>query len=109
MSFGEIVEQMDRASHVISHAGVGTILCAIAAGHVPIVFPRLQRFEETVDDHQLHLARKLAGTGRVIVVESAEELVEAVADAPPRAAAADAGGGALIDAVAAELAQSSRR
>jgi UDP-N-acetylglucosamine transferase subunit ALG13 len=111
MPFAEIVAQMERASHVVSHAGVGTILCAVGAGHVPIVFPRLRRFEETVDDHQLDLARKLEGTGRVVVVESAEALAGAVREAPPRGAAAEGGGGALIDAVAAELegAQSSSR
>ena len=109
MSFEEIVDHMERASHVVSHAGVGTILLAIGAGHVPIVFPRLRRFEETVDDHQLELARKLVPTGRVIVVESAEELAAALDAAAPRGAASDAGGEALIEAVGAELAQSSRR
>jgi UDP-N-acetylglucosamine transferase subunit ALG13 len=109
MSFAEIAAHMERASHVVSHAGVGTILCAIAAGHVPIVFPRLHRFEETVDDHQLDLARKLVGTGRVIVVESAEELAGALREAPARGAASNAGGEALIDAVAAELDQASTR
>lgn len=103
MSFAEIAEHMERASHVVSHAGVGTILCAIGAGHVPIVFPRLRRFEETVDDHQLDLARKLVGTGRVVVVESAEELALALREAPARGAASDAGGEALIAAVGTEL------
>lgn len=109
MPFAEIAARMEGASHVVSHAGVGTILCAIAAGHVPIVFPRLRRFEETVDDHQLDLARQLAETGRVIVVESAEELAGAVRTAPARGAANDGGGEALIDAVAAELDQASAR
>jgi UDP-N-acetylglucosamine transferase subunit ALG13 len=109
MSFEEIVTHMERASHVVSHAGVGTILCAIQTGHLPIVFPRLRRFEETVDDHQLDLALKLVETGRVIVVESEEELAAALEKAPTRGAGRSAGGEALIEAVAAELAQSSPR
>jgi len=109
MSFEEIASHMDRASHVVSHAGVGTILCAIGAGHVPIVFPRLRRYDETVDDHQLDLAMKLVETGRVIVVESEEELAAALERAPARGAAGIAGGEALIEAVGAELAQSRRR
>lgn len=103
MSFEEIVGHMERASHVVSHAGVGTILCAIQTGHLPIVFPRLQRFDETVDDHQLDLAMKLVETGRVIVVESEEELAAALETAPARGAANAAGGEALIAAVDAEL------
>jgi UDP-N-acetylglucosamine transferase subunit ALG13 len=109
MSFEEVADHMDRASHVVSHAGVGTILCAIGAGHVPIVFPRLQRFDETVDDHQLDLAKALLETGRVVMVEDAAELAAALASAPPRGTASAAGGEALIDAVRAELTQSSRR
>jgi beta-1,4-N-acetylglucosaminyltransferase len=109
MSFAEIAAHMERASHVVSHAGVGTILCAIGAGHVPVVFPRLRRFDETVDDHQLDLARKLVGTGRVIVIESAEGLAGAVREGPARGAASEGGGEALVAAVAAELDQSSAR
>lgn len=106
MTFAEIVEQMERADHVVSHAGAGTVLCAARAGQTPIVFPRLERFGETVDDHQLELARRLAEDGRVIVVETDSELAAAVATAPARGAesALDAGTD-LIAAVREELTQ----
>ena len=104
MTFAEIAEQMERAEHVVSHAGAGTILCAARAGQTPIVFPRLERFGETVDDHQLELARRLAEDGRVIVVESESELVAAVAAAPVRGAGSTLDAGAdLIAAVRDEL------
>lgn len=104
MTFAEIAEHMERAEHVVSHAGAGTILCAARAGQVPIVFPRLERFDETVDDHQLELARRLAEDGRLIVVESAAELAAAVASAPPRGAPSTLDAGAdLIAAVREEL------
>ena len=109
MSFEEIVGNMAQAERVVSHAGVGTILCAIQAGHVPVVFPRLERFGETVDDHQLHLASALVATGKLILVEEAEALAAAVAQAPPRREARQGGGEALIEAVRAELPQSSPR
>jgi UDP-N-acetylglucosamine--N-acetylmuramyl-(pentapeptide) pyrophosphoryl-undecaprenol N-acetylglucosamine transferase len=67
MPFAEVVDQMELASHVVSHAGVGTILCAVRAGHTPVVLPRLRRFGETVDDHQLDLGQALARTGRVVL------------------------------------------
>jgi UDP-N-acetylglucosamine transferase subunit ALG13 len=104
MTFAEIVDHMERAEHVVSHAGAGTILCAARAGQVPIVFPRLRRFDETVDDHQLELARRLAEDGRVVVVESAAELAGTVAAAPPRGAASTLDAGAdLIAAVRGEI------
>jgi UDP-N-acetylglucosamine transferase subunit ALG13 len=103
MSFAEIVEEMERASRVVSHAGVGTILCAARAGHVPVVFPRLRGYGETVDDHQLELGRRLSGDGRVILVEDAPALPIALASAPQRGSQPDLGGDGLIAAVRAEL------
>ncbi len=104
MTFTEVVDHMERAERVVSHAGAGTILCAAHAGQVPIVFPRLQRFDETVDDHQLELARRLSADGRVILVESEAELSAAVAAAPPPAGDSTLNAGAdLIAAVREEL------
>lgn len=103
MTFGEIVEGMERADRVVSHAGAGTILCAVRAGHTPVVFPRLKSFDETVDDHQLELARRLAQDGRLVLVEEEANLAAAVAAAPPRGAAAGLDGSELIAAVRAEL------
>lgn len=107
MSFDEIITNLTNADRVVSHAGVGTILCAIQAGQVPVVFPRLERYGETVDDHQLDLARRLAQTGKVVVVESGEELATAIAAAPARGTVDDSSGAALIGAVRAELHQGS--
>lgn len=86
MEFPEVVEHMEAADTVICHAGAGSILCAFRAGHTPVVVPRLARHSETVDDHQLELARALAADGRVIAVEDLATLSEAVASAPPRRA-----------------------
>lgn len=103
MTYEEILEHMNSASHVISHAGVGTILTAIRAGHVPIVFPRLRRFDETVDDHQLELARALVKTERVVLVEEAVDLASAIQTSPPRGSGSTPNDTALIEAVRCEL------
>jgi UDP-N-acetylglucosamine transferase subunit ALG13 len=104
MTFAEIVDHMERASHVVSHAGVGTILCAVRAEQVPIVFPRLQRYGETVDDHQLELGRRLTADGQVVLVEDESELAAAVGCSPRRGEqpALDAAS-ELIEAVRREL------
>ena len=75
---------MQEADLVVSHAGVGSIMCALQAGHVPIVFPRLERYSETVDDHQAELASALAKRGTVLVATTPEELSAAAAGAPTR-------------------------
>lgn len=84
LPFDDIVEKIAAADVVISHAGVGSILCAIRAGHTPIIFPRLKRYHETVDDHQAELAEALAARGTAVVAWSAAELVAAVESVPPR-------------------------
>jgi UDP-N-acetylglucosamine transferase subunit ALG13 len=103
LPFGGIVERIEQADIVVTHAGVGSIMCAMRAGHVPVVFPRLKRYAETVDDHQAELAEALAQRGTVIVAWTGEELLSAVASAPPRAGARTLDAGRLGAAVRAAV------
>lgn len=98
-SFGEMTERFARARVVVTHAGVGSILLATRAGHVPIVVPRLRERGEHVDDHQVELARALEAEGRVVVCWEAERLPELVAAAAPRRAQGDPAGLALAEQV----------
>jgi UDP-N-acetylglucosamine transferase subunit ALG13 len=84
LPFGEVVECMRRADVVVSHAGVGSIVLAQQQGHVPVVMPRLRRYGEAVDDHQVPLLERLAEHGTVIPAIEAEDLPEAVARVPSR-------------------------
>jgi UDP-N-acetylglucosamine transferase subunit ALG13 len=84
LSFDEVLETMRRASVVVSHAGAGTLLAAHQLGHTPVVAPRLHRYDETVDDHQVELARAFERTGRVLVAWKMDDLPSLIAAAPPR-------------------------
>lgn len=84
--YSEILERMEVARVVVTHAGVGSILTALRVGHTPVVVPRLHRFGEHVDDHQVQLVRRLEEEGRVLAVWDVSELASAVADVPPRQA-----------------------
>ena len=92
MQFPEMIESMEAADVVVCHAGAGSILCALRAGHTPVVVPRLKRYQETVDDHQVEFSRALAAEGKVIAVEDLGQLGAAVASAPPRRSAGDRSG-----------------
>jgi UDP-N-acetylglucosamine transferase subunit ALG13 len=85
MPFDVLNAHMREADVVVTHAGVGSVLCAREAGHVPVVVPRLHRFDEHVDDHQLELVAALAGDGHVIPVTDMAELPAAVQKAGRRA------------------------
>lgn len=99
LPFDQVLDRIERADVVVSHAGVGSILCAVRAGHTPVIFPRLKRYAETVDDHQAELAEALAASGTVILVRSPAELAGAIDSVPARGAARGDGGARLIPAV----------
>ena len=84
MPFDEMEESFEAADTVITHAGVGSILCARRVGHVPIVVPRLHALGEHVDDHQVELTRALAARGAVEPVWQGEELADAIERVPPK-------------------------
>lgn len=79
LSFDEMVEQVRRARAVVTHAGVGSVLTALLNGTRPIVVPRLQRYGEAVDDHQLEFGRRAKSAGLVTLVEDAADLPQAIA------------------------------
>lgn len=79
----QLAELVDRARVVVAHAGVGSILLCASRGRVPIVVPRLARFGEAVDDHQVFLARRLAVSGSVVATEDADDLPHLVAAGTP--------------------------
>lgn len=66
------------ADVVVTHAGPATITQARAAGHVPVVVPRLPALGEHVDDHQVLFARRLAAAGVVHLAETEAALASAV-------------------------------
>lgn len=77
--YEELRELMGQARVVVTHAGVGTILTALQLRKRPVVVPRLKRFGEAVDDHQVALARRLDEAGLVTLVEDLGLLRAAVA------------------------------
>lgn len=84
MSFEEMLEQLARADRVITHAGVGSILCARREGHLPVVVPRRHELGEHVDEHQAELTRALAERASVIPVWDMADLAALTAKAPAK-------------------------
>ena len=80
LAYHDLVDLVRAARAVVAHAGVGIVLTALANGKRPIVLPRLKRFGEAVDDHQLHFGRKLAARGLLTLVEDGDGLRAALAN-----------------------------
>ena len=79
LSFEGMVEAVRAARVVVTHAGVGSVLVALANGKCPVVVPRRKAFGEAVDDHQLQLGRRFAESGLVTLVEDTAGLSDAIA------------------------------
>ena len=73
MGHDDLVAEMHAADVVVSHAGVGSALTAMAMGRAPVLVPRRVGAREHVDEHQLQIARVLAGRG-LAVAAGADEL-----------------------------------
>lgn len=84
LPFDEVLQLMRAAEAVVTHAGVGSVLCALDVGQCPIVVPRLQRLGEHVDDHQAEFARELDERDSVVVLGEGESLGDAIARAAER-------------------------
>lgn len=75
----DILEQkLACAKVVICHAGAGIVGTCLRLGKRPIVVPRLSRYDEAINDHQLMLAKALARSGQAIMVSDEAQLRSAI-------------------------------
>jgi len=72
-----------RARMIVCHAGIGSVKDALAAQRPFIVVPRLKRWREHMNDHQLELARAVESRGWGRMVLDIDELSELCATPPP--------------------------
>lgn len=84
--FDEVERLITEARVVIAHAGTGTVMFALAQGKVPVVVPRLARFGEHVDDHQLELVESLSELGLIVACMPEDNLAEKIAEAASKTA-----------------------
>jgi UDP-N-acetylglucosamine transferase subunit ALG13 len=77
---GRLRDEIAAADLVISHAGTGSILTALALGRRPVVVPRRAAHGEHVDSHQDDLARYVAEAGLALVREAGELTLDDLRD-----------------------------
>lgn len=67
-------KNIKEASLVISHAGAGTLIKLIQSNKKPIVVPRLFKFNEHLNDHQLEIANEFRKKDLCYLVNNIEDL-----------------------------------
>lgn len=73
-SYQKMKELNQNASLVITHGGVGSILTALIFKKPVIVVPRMKKFNEHIDDHQIELVKEMMKEKKIIGVFDIEEL-----------------------------------
>lgn len=73
-------ELMASCTVLITHGGAGTMVDAVKLGKKVVAVPRLARYGEHVDDHQMELAAQFHALNLLCVCLDVERLPEALRD-----------------------------
>ena len=68
----EFIAVMSEADIVITHGGTGVIINAIKKGKKVIAAPRLKRYGEHIDDHQIQLLKQFKELDMIYVCEDGD-------------------------------------
>lgn len=74
-------KRVKECNLLITHSGVATIITGLKFGKPVIVVPRLAKYGEHVDDHQLQIADSFQELNFVIKCQDESKLSEAIAEA----------------------------
>ena len=69
---------MKNARIVITHAGVGSLREGLNLNKKMIVIPRLKKYGEHVNDHQLQILETFENRGHILAVRNTEEFTDAL-------------------------------
>lgn len=72
----EFAKLLEKCDVLVTHAGVGSIMDGIRANKPVVAIPRLKKYDEHVDDHQLEVAQALGKEKCILVCSDMDELPE---------------------------------
>ena len=70
----KINDLIDKADFIITHGGVGSIITSITKHKKVIAVPRLKKYKEHVNDHQLDIIDSFTEKGYILGIHNVEEL-----------------------------------
>jgi len=76
------LEKFDKLNNsadiIISHAGAGSLITSSQYGKPIIVVPRLKRYNEHTDNHQVQIAKELEKQNKIVAVYDVKNLLDAI-------------------------------
>lgn len=83
-SFDELDRLYSGADVLVTHGGAGSILNGLDRGKPVVSVPRLKKYGEHVNDHQMDLVKFLERKGKIVAVYDVRDLKDAIAAAKRR-------------------------
>ena len=74
----EIKKLVSKADLIITHGGVGSIITSIEQRKKVIAVPRLKKYNEHVNDHQIDIIKSFDEMGYIIGIQDVTQLSEAL-------------------------------
>lgn len=74
----EDIKELMKKARIVICQGAMSVIDALEMGTPVVAVPRLQRYGEHMNDHQLIFSRKIEETGYIRVVEDIEDLASAL-------------------------------
>ena len=74
----KLQQLIEKADLVITHGGVGSIISSIQKGKKVIAIPRLKKYGEHVNDHQLDIVESFDKLGYIIGITDVSQLENAL-------------------------------
>ena len=81
LSHEEFNERMYNSDIVLTHGGTGVIVNAVKMGKRVVAVPRLAKYQEVVDDHQIQLVQAFEKLGMVTACYDCNEIGKAIEQA----------------------------
>lgn len=77
----EMAQYIRKARIVITHGGPSSFIMAISKGKFPIVVPRVKKYGEHVNDHQMEFCKKFEKEySNIIVIDDVKKLEDLLAN-----------------------------
>ncbi|MGK0466728.1 PssE/Cps14G family polysaccharide biosynthesis glycosyltransferase [Clostridium sp.] len=76
----EFLDMMNKCDKVITHGGTGAIVGAVKQQKKVIAVPRLKKFKEHVDDHQLQIITEFVNMNFIKSVKDIKDLENVILD-----------------------------
>lgn len=70
----EFATYFDNADIIICHGGVGTIFDGLYKKKKVLAVPRLAKYKEHVNDHQIQICKKLQEEGYILYLDDGEDI-----------------------------------